>query len=47
MASEAYWVTHTPYYKAYAQRWLGNILGANSWGSSFIVGDGITFPDME
>jgi len=25
-------------------RWLGNILGANAWGSSFIIGDGSTFP---
>jgi endoglucanase len=25
-------------------RWLSNILGANAWGSSFIVGDGSTFP---
>jgi endoglucanase len=25
-------------------RWLSNILGANGWGSSFIVGDGSTFP---
>jgi endoglucanase len=29
----------------YAQRWLGNILGANAWGSSFIVGNGSTFPN--
>ena len=25
-------------------RWLGNVLGANAWGSSFIVGDGQVFP---
>jgi endoglucanase len=30
---------------ASAQRWLANILGTNSWGSSFIVGDGSTFPN--
>ena len=24
--------------------WLPNSLGANGWGSSFIVGDGSTFP---
>src|SRR4030095_13862205 len=24
--------------------WLSNILGANGWGTSFIVGDGSTFP---
>jgi endoglucanase len=45
MASEAYWLTQKPIYNLYAQRWLGNILGANSWGSSFIVGDGTTFPN--
>ena len=45
MASEAYYLTHTKSYDAYAQRWLGNILGANAWGSSFIVGDGTTFPN--
>jgi endoglucanase len=28
----------------YASRQLGNILGANAWGTSLIVGDGITFP---
>lgn len=45
MASEAYWLTGNQSYNLYAQRWLGNILGANSWGSSFIVGDGTTFPN--
>jgi len=45
MASEAYFLTNNATYDAYAQRWLGNILGANPWGSSFIVGDGITFPN--
>ncbi len=45
MASEAYYLTHSQDYDVYAQRWLGNILGANSWGSSFIVGDGSTFPN--
>jgi hypothetical protein len=25
-------------------RWLGNVLGANAWGSSFIVGDGRVYP---
>ena len=32
-------------YNTYSQRWLANIMGANSWGSSFIVGDGSTFPN--
>ncbi|AXC14153.1 secreted hydrolase [Acidisarcina polymorpha] len=45
MASEAYSMTHDPRYNTYSQRWLANILGANSWGSSFIVGDGSTFPN--
>ena len=45
MASEAAYLTNDKFYDAYAQRWLGNILGANAWGSSFIVGDGSTFPN--
>lgn len=45
MASEAAYATHAKRYDTYAQRWLANILGANSWGSSFIVGDGSTFPN--
>jgi endoglucanase len=45
MASEAYYLTQTKMYDTYAERWLGNILGANAWGSSFIVGDGTTFPN--
>jgi endoglucanase len=45
MASEAYSLTHAKQYDVYSQRWLANILGANAWGSSFIVGDGTTFPN--
>ncbi len=45
MASEAYSLTQSKNYEIYSQRWLANILGANSWGSSFIVGDGSTFPN--
>jgi endoglucanase len=45
MASEAYYVTGTKSYDTYSQRWLANILGSNAWGSSFIVGDGSTFPN--
>jgi endoglucanase len=45
MASEAYYLNHSKDYDTYSQRWLANILGANSWGSSFIVGDGSTFPN--
>jgi endoglucanase len=45
MASEAYYLTHSAAYNTFSQRWLANILGANAWGSSFIVGDGSTFPN--
>ncbi|HLX82791.1 MAG TPA: glycoside hydrolase family 9 protein [Terriglobales bacterium] len=45
MASEAAYLTNDKFYDTYSQRWLGNILGANAWGSSFIVGDGSTFPN--
>ena len=45
MASEAYYLTRSGSYDTYSQRWLANILGANAWGSSFIVGDGSTFPN--
>ncbi len=45
MASELYYLTGDSSYDTYSQRWLANILGANSWGSSFIVGDGSTFPN--
>ena len=45
MASEAFALTHSQQYDAYSQRWLANILGTNAWGSSFIVGDGSTFPN--
>lgn len=46
MASEAFYLTGNPKYNVYAQRWMANVLGANPWGSSFIVGDGsATFPN--
>ena len=45
MASEYDHLTGTTAYAAYADEWLGNILGANGWGLSFIVGDGAKFPD--
>jgi endoglucanase len=45
MASEAHYLTQSKSYDTYSQRWLANILGTNSWGSSFIVGDGSTFPN--
>jgi endoglucanase len=45
MASEAHYLTQSQSYDTYSQRWLANILGTNAWGSSFIVGDGSTFPN--
>jgi endoglucanase len=44
MASEYDQLTGTSTYAAQADRWLANILGANAWGLSLIVGDGTTFP---
>jgi endoglucanase len=45
MASEYDYLTDGSTYRSSAARWLGNVLGANAWGSSFIIGDGSTFPD--
>jgi len=45
MASEYESLTGEATYRASATQWLGNILGANAWGSSFIIGDGTTFPN--
>jgi hypothetical protein len=44
MASEYDQLTTSTAYAAYGVRWLANILGANAWGVSLIVGDGSTFP---
>jgi endoglucanase len=44
MAREYDHLTGTGTYAAFADRWLANILGANPWGLSLIVGDGTTFP---
>ena len=44
MASEYDQLTGTDTYKSWSSRWLANILGANAWGVSLIVGDGTTFP---
>jgi endoglucanase len=44
MASEYDQLTATETYKPWSSRWLANILGANAWGVSLIVGDGTTFP---
>jgi endoglucanase len=44
MASEYDQLTAGSSYAVWSSRWLANILGANAWGLSFIVGDGATFP---
>jgi endoglucanase len=44
MASEYDQLTGTATYKPWTSRWAANILGANAWGVSLIVGDGTTFP---
>jgi endoglucanase len=44
MADEYGNLTSPNPYASYADRWLGNILGANAWGQSLIVGDGTSFP---
>jgi endoglucanase len=44
-ASEYDQLTRTATYAPEADRWLANILGANAWGTSLIVGDGSTFPN--
>jgi len=44
MASEYDQLSGTSTYASFTSRWLDNILGANAWGSSFIIGDGSTFP---
>jgi hypothetical protein len=43
-ASEYDRLTGTSSYADDARRWLANILGANPWGASFVVGDGSVFP---
>jgi endoglucanase len=45
MASEYDYLVGEDTYGTYAGRWLANMLGANAWGSSFIIGDGSVFPD--
>src|SRR5919197_1630681 len=44
MASEYGKLTGAATYASWSSRWLANILGANAWGVSLIVGDGTTFP---
>jgi endoglucanase len=44
MASEYDQLTGTSTYAPWSSRWAANILGANAWGVSLIVGDGSVFP---
>jgi endoglucanase len=44
MANEYDNLTSSTAYAAYGSRWQANVLGANAWGTSLIVGDGGTFP---
>jgi endoglucanase len=45
MAAEYDWLTGSTAYAAYGQRWLDDVLGANAWGVSLIVGDGSNWVD--
>jgi len=45
MAKEYALLTDSAKYDDQSRKWAANILGANAWGSSFIVGDGEVFPD--
>ncbi len=44
MASEYASLTGSRRFASWGIRWLGNVLGANAWGASTVIGDGITFP---
>lgn len=45
MANEYDALAGRPVYAAWGQRQLDNVLGANPWGVSLIVGDGTVFPE--
>ena len=45
MANEYDALAGRPVFAGLAQRWLDDILGANAWGVSLIVGDGTVYPD--
>ncbi len=45
MASEYASLTGSQLYRTLSVRWLGNVLGANAWGVSLVIGDGARFPD--
>ncbi len=44
MASEYDELTKTSTYAGYTDGWLGNVLGANAWGMSFVIGLGERYP---
>jgi endoglucanase len=44
MAAEYDELTGEAGYADDAARWLGNVLGANAWGVSMVIGDGTVFP---
>jgi endoglucanase len=44
VANEYDFLTGGSAYASFAARWLDAVLGANAWGTSFIVGDGSVFP---
>ena len=44
LAEEYYALTGDEHWAGESRRWLGNVLGANAWGLSLIVGDGTQFP---
>jgi endoglucanase len=45
MAREYSFLTQSKSFDDRSRGWAGNILGANAWGSSFIVGNGAVFPN--
>ncbi|HEY6398547.1 MAG TPA: glycoside hydrolase family 9 protein [Solirubrobacteraceae bacterium] len=44
MASEYASLTGGRGFRSWSTRWLSNVLGANAWGASTVIGDGTTFP---
>jgi len=47
MAAEYDWLTSSQLYAAEEVDWLGNVLGANAWGVSMIIGDGSHCPSQQ
>ena len=45
MAREYALLTQSQTFDGFSRRWAANILGANAWGTSLIVGDGEVFPN--